>query len=106
MEECFKSILLLSDKILSEAEIKSTIITMAAARGTDKSICPSEVARKMFGDNWRSKMQDIRDAAFDLAEENLVTVTQKGKKVDRENLKGPVRIQINTETNPKQQHKI
>lgn len=69
---------------------------MAAARGIDKTICPSEVARAMFGENWRSKMQIVRDAAFDLAAKNQVTVTQKGKKVAPESLKGPIRIKINT----------
>lgn len=71
---------------------------MAASRGADKTICPSEVARVLFGDNWRKEMQTVRDAAFGLAEENQVMVTQKGKKVDPENLKGPVRIKI---INPK-----
>lgn len=72
---------------------------MASSRGADKSICPSEVARVMFGDNWRKEMQTVRDAAFDLAEQNQVIVMQKGKKVGPDNLKGPIRIKIiNPET--------
>ncbi len=71
---------------------------MAFKRGEDKSICPSEVAREMFGDNWRTKMQTVRDAAFDLAAQNQITITQKGKKVDPEKLKGPIRIKIVTST--------
>lgn len=71
---------------------------MATDRGADKTICPSEVARAMFGENWRSEMQTIRNAAFDLAAQNKVTVTQKGKKVDPQHLKGPIRIKINTST--------
>lgn len=67
---------------------------MATSRGIDKTICPSEVARVMFGETWRGKMQTVRDVAFDLAEENQVVITQKGKKVERENFKGPVRIKI------------
>lgn len=67
---------------------------MAASRGENKTFCPSEVARENFGENWRDSMQAIRDAAFDLAEENKVVVLQKGKKVDKENLKGPIRIRI------------
>ena len=67
---------------------------MAANRGADKTICPSEVARAMFGENWRSEMQMVRDAAFSLATQNQVIVTQKGEKVDPENFKGPIRIQI------------
>jgi len=67
---------------------------MATERGADKTICPSEVAREMFGENWRTKMQLIRDEAFDLAAKNQVVVTQKGKKIDPGNFKGPIRIQI------------
>ena len=81
-----------------EDTIKNTILSMATSRGTDKTICPSEVARAIFGDNWRKEMQTVRNAAFDLAEQNQVMVTQKGKKVDPENLKGPIRIKI---INPK-----
>lgn len=69
---------------------------MAADRGADKTICPSEVARAMFGENWRSEMQAVRDAAFNLAAQNQVTVMQKGKKVELEKVKGPIRIQIVT----------
>lgn len=84
---------------MAESSIKNTILDMAAARGEDKTICPSEVARAMFGSDWRKEMQAVRDAAFDLARENQVIVMQKGKKVERENLKGPVRIKIiNPET--------
>ncbi len=84
---------------MSDNVIKNTILTMAASRGTDKTICPSEVARVLFGENWRKEMQTVRDAAFDLAGKNQVMVTQKGKKVGPENLKGPIRIKIiNPET--------
>jgi len=79
---------------LGEEEIKKTIINMAAARGADKTICPSEVARAIFDDNWRVYMQAVRDAVFDLAAQNQVTVMQKGKKVDPGKVKGPIRIRI------------
>ncbi|MVN20543.1 DUF3253 domain-containing protein [Mucilaginibacter sp. HMF7410] len=71
---------------------------MATVRGADKTICPSEVARAMFGENWRSEMQTVRDAAFDLSAKKQVIILQKGKKVGLANLKGPIRIQINTST--------
>lgn len=79
---------------MSEKAIENTILNMATARGADKSICPSEVARVMFGENWRKEMQAVRDTAFDLAEQNRVIVMQKGKRVDRNNLKGPIRVKI------------
>lgn len=86
---------------MNQEAIEKTILAMATNRGTDKTICPSEVARAMFGEKWRSQMQTVRDAAFNLAAENKVTVMQKGKKVDPEHLKGPIRIQINTSTEEK-----
>lgn len=67
---------------------------MATIRGADKTICPSEVAKSVFGDNWRDQMQAVRDAAFELASENKVEITQKGIEVDLEQLKGPIRIRI------------
>lgn len=79
---------------MAENVIKNTILNMAASRGADKTICPSEVARFLFGENWRKEMQTVRNAAFELAEENRVVVLQKGKKVEPENLKGPIRIKI------------
>jgi hypothetical protein len=79
---------------LDKVSIEKAILTMAADRGTDKTICPSEVARAMFGENWRAEMQTVRDAAFNLATQNKVSVMQKGEKVDPENFKGPIRIQI------------
>ncbi|RYE19965.1 MAG: DUF3253 domain-containing protein [Sphingobacteriaceae bacterium] len=79
---------------MSERDIQQKIIEMATNRGAEKTICPSEVAREMFGDDWRSAMQAVREAAFDLALKNKVVVTQKGKAVDPETLKGPIRIRI------------
>jgi hypothetical protein len=86
---------------LKHEAIEKIILAMATERGTEKTVCPSEVARAMFGENWRSEMQTVRDAAFNLAAQNKVSVTQKGKKVDREHLKGPIRIQINNQQKEK-----
>lgn len=72
---------------------------MATERGADKTICPSEVAREMFGENWRNQMQNVRDAAFDLETENQVMIMQKGQKVDIKDIKGPIRIRILTRLN-------
>lgn len=83
------------DRVLtSEEEIKKSILEITANRGAGKSICPSEVARKLFGEDWRNQMQNVRDAAFDLAEKNLVFISQKSKEVDAKQIKGPIRISI------------
>lgn len=74
--------------------IEQCILDMASARGADKTICPSEVARALFPADWRSHMEEVRAAAFGLQAENKVLVTQKGEPVTEGNLKGPVRIRI------------
>lgn len=79
---------------MSEQETQQKILEMAAFRGTDKTICPSEVARELFPDNWRKEMQHIRNAAFDLAGKKQVIIMQKGKQVDPAEVKGPIRIRI------------
>lgn len=79
---------------MSKPDIQQRIIKMATNRGADKTICPSEVAREMFGEDWRSEMKSVRDAAFDLAIENKVVITQKGEIVDPEKFNGPIRIRI------------
>ena len=74
--------------------ILQTILAMAAQRGVDKSVCPSEIARELFPGNWRKYMQEIRDAAIILQRESKVAITQKGEPVDMDHIKGPIRIKI------------
>ncbi len=81
---------------MKKEEIKKVILELATARGTDKTICPSEVARNMFGENWRTNMQNVRDAAFDLEAKDEILIMQKGQKVDPKEVKGPIRIRIQT----------
>ena len=74
--------------------IEQSILQMAAERGADKTICPSEVARALFPADWRKHMDEIRTAAFKLQTEHKVQVTQKGEPVTEVGLKGPIRIKI------------
>jgi len=76
--------------------ITDTILQMAAERGVDKTICPSEVARTLFPEDWRGHMEEVRQHAFDLQRHGKVSITQKGELVDLENIKGPIRIKITT----------
>ncbi|MBT2484075.1 MULTISPECIES: DUF3253 domain-containing protein [unclassified Microbacterium] len=58
----------------------------------ESSICPSDVARAIGGASWRSRMDDVRRVAAELAARNEVVVTQKGEPVSIESARGPVRI--------------
>ncbi len=77
----------------AQGRIRACILALAAQRGAGKSICPSEVARLLAPDDWRAWMPAVREAAFALAEEGRVVVTQRGKPVGRA-ARGPIRITI------------
>ncbi|MES2267242.1 MAG: DUF3253 domain-containing protein [Bacteroidota bacterium] len=80
---------------MTNNSIPQTTLTMAAERGRDKTVCPSEIARALFPTNWRKHMQEIRDAAIELQKDGKVSITQKGEPVDVGHIKGPIRIKIN-----------
>ena len=79
--------------------IAAEILRQTAARGADKSICPSEVARALAPeeDAWRRLMGAVRAAAIRLAREGQVEVLRKGKPVDPEaEIRGVIRLRIAT----------
>ena len=67
---------------------------LAAKRGKDKTICPSEVARELSADDWRKYMKEIRKTAFELRDAGKVLIMQKGREVEGNAVVGPIRIQI------------
>jgi hypothetical protein len=60
------------------------ILEMLSERDPSKTICPSEVARRVEPERWRRHMNDVRDAARRLAARNEVRITQRGIMVDPE----------------------
>jgi len=75
-------------------DISATILSTAIQRGPQKSTCPSEIARMLFPDDWRKHMKNIVDVAIDLHHQGKVSITQKGKPIDVNHIKGPIRIKI------------
>ena len=76
-----------------QERIQETIEAMVAARGSGKTICPSEVARALGGDEgFRALMPDVRYAAATLAERGAIAVTQSGRRVDARTARGPIRL--------------
>ena len=76
--------------------LRKSILALVAARGPAKSICPSEVAREVAGEDgdWRELMPAVRRAAGGLARGGRVVVTRGGVVVDAESGGGPIRIAI------------
>lgn len=76
---------------VTETGLRSEILRIAAQRGSEKTLCPSEAARRIGGQEWRELMPAARRIAFVLAGEGLVDVTQHGEPVDPD-ARGPIRI--------------
>jgi len=75
--------------------LRETLMTLATARGNDKTYCPSEAARLLGGphpDGWGPMMQPIRKEAVSLALEGRLVIYRKGRPVDPLDFKGVYRL--------------
>ncbi len=73
--------------------LEAAVLALAAHRAPDRTICPSDAARAVGGDGWRSLMDDTRDVVADLARAGGVVIFQKGEAIDPDQgWKGPIRI--------------
>ncbi len=75
-------------------DIDQTLLRLAADRGPDKSLCPSEVARALEAQGWRRLMPAVRAAAVRMAQAGRVVITRKGKPVDPHDFKGVYRVRL------------
>ena len=74
-------------------KLRSAILDMARERGPAKTICPSDAARAVGGEQWRDLMDDARDIARELARAGDVEISQKGEVLDPDaTWRGPIRI--------------
>ena len=73
----------------------AAILALAHHRGSDSSICPSDAARAVGGQQWRDLTDDSRSTALALARDGEVDITQRGEVVDPSRPpRGPIRIRI------------
>ncbi|MCK8783007.1 DUF3253 domain-containing protein [Roseomonas sp. NAR14] len=76
----------------SPGVLRDEILRQTAARGPQHSICPSEVARALDPDGWRSLLGPVRAEAAALAREGCIEVLRKGKPVQPEAMRGVLRL--------------
>jgi hypothetical protein len=76
--------------------IAAEILRLTAARGPDKSICPSEVARALAPEAWRPLLGAVRAEALRLAEAGRIEILRKGRPVPAEALRGVIRLRMRT----------
>lgn len=72
--------------------LRQGIVDKLATRAAESSICPSEVARELGGDEWRELMPQVRAAAAQLSDEGTVVATQGDTRVDAQSARGPIRL--------------
>ncbi len=81
---------------VDESAIEAMILQLVAARGADKTVCPSEVARHLGGsnpDDWSPLMQPVRRVAVRLVKEGRIAILRKGKPVaDPDDFRGIYRL--------------
>lgn len=75
-----------------EQRAGAAIRALLRHRGDDKTICPSDVARVMAGDQFRSAMSLVRAVSAALSKDGVLEVRQKGKPVNPETARGPIRL--------------
>lgn len=79
----------------TDRRLESAIDELLSSRKATATICPSEAARKVGGDDedaWRPLMEPARRAARRMVARGEVEVLQKGRVVDPSTAAGPIRI--------------
>lgn len=76
----------------TDRALEDGIRSKLASRATTSTICPSEVAREVGGEDWAQLMEPTREAARRLVAAGEVQITQRGSVVDPSTAKGPIRI--------------
>lgn len=76
----------------SRSQVGDAIDALLDARRTGASICPSEAARAVWPEDWRSHMEEVREVARVMSAEGRLEITQRGRVVDDLNFSGPIRL--------------
>lgn len=77
-----------------EGAIEAAILSLVAARGPERTVCPSEVARALVAEevSWRALMPAIRRVAGRLRRTGRLRISQRGRGIDPEQARGPIRL--------------
>ena len=77
------------------ARLERAIDALLDDRRDGATICPSEAARAVGGDDgFRAQMVPVRAAAKELVARGELEVTQRGEVVDLDGARGPIRLRL------------
>lgn len=79
--------------MIDDAALEAELLRLVAARGPDKSICPSDVVRAMTPE-WQPLLGRVRCIAVRLAEAGRIDILRKGKPVMGEAVRGVIRLRV------------
>ena len=79
----------------TQPEAEAAIRAVLERRDRGKTICPSEAARALAGeDGFRALMPLVRSAARTMVDRGELEVTQRGEVVDPDSARGAIRLRL------------
>ena len=81
----------------TDRELEAAILRLLGERGAGKTICPSEAARAVAGEEreaWEGLMEPARAAGRRLVAEGKIVITQGGRVVEGSTAKGAIRLRL------------
>jgi len=75
-----------------DRQLESLVSTMLEQRDGGSTLCPSEPARALWPERWRSRMPEVHAAIRRMAAQGAVEVLQRGRVVDAARVRGPFRV--------------
>jgi hypothetical protein len=80
--------------VATDAHLREAILRLLAARDPGRTICPSDAARAVAGEQFRPLMDATRRVAGELVQQGRIEITQKGVPVDLATVRGPIRLRL------------
>jgi hypothetical protein len=77
-----------------DVALEDAIILLLKQRARSATICPSEAARLVESEDWRSLMERTRRAARRLVGQGRLEILQGGRVVDPSTARGPIRLRL------------
>lgn len=82
----------------ADTALETAILGLLSERGRDKTICPSEAAKLVGGQDtrrdWEGLMEPARAAARRLVAAGRIVMTQHGRVVDPSTTRGAIRLKL------------
>lgn len=81
--------------------VQAVILDLITSRGVGKTICPTEAAKEVSQEQWRSVLKDVRAEAVRLMKSGDAAIYRKGRPVDDpDTFKGVYRIGLPGKPDP------